>query len=188
MEAYQVIAQVCAHVTQTNMDAAAELLKQEYPFEPITKSSRQYTPKQMTKIFIRDGFIDRYRGNKLIFPPTLRILSHYFHNEFPYHKNGKMSEGHIAYWELFPTIDHVEPVARGGKDTQENWVCCSMLTNSIKANWRLADIGWQLLPCGDFASWDGMLHWYLDQYKKMPHLASQPYFKTWYNAAMQNLP
>jgi len=63
----------------------------------------------MTRIFARDGFIDRYRGSRLIFPPVLRLLSLYLPKEFPYHKNGKMTEGHMAYWELFPTVDHVVP-------------------------------------------------------------------------------
>ena len=56
-----------------------------------------------------------------------------------------MSEGHMAYWELFPTIDHILPVARGGLDSEENLVCCSMLTNSIKSNWTLEQLQWQLL-------------------------------------------
>jgi len=43
----------------------------------------------MTRIFARDGFIDRYRGSRLIFPAALRLLSHYLPAEFPFHKNGK---------------------------------------------------------------------------------------------------
>ncbi len=34
---------------------------------------------------------------------ALRLLAIYLPEKFPYHKNGKMSEGHIAFWELFPT-------------------------------------------------------------------------------------
>jgi hypothetical protein len=111
----------------------------------------------MTRIFLRDGFIDRYKGDKLVFPPALRLISYYFPDVFPYHKNGKMTEGHIDYWELFPTIDHVVPVARGGQDSPDNWICCSMLTNSIKSNWTLGELGWELLPPGKPEKWSGML-------------------------------
>ncbi|MBW3043531.1 hypothetical protein CU304_02785 [Prochlorococcus marinus str. MU1415] len=51
----------------------------------------------MTKVFIRDGYIDRYRGTKLIYPPALRLLAIYLPEKFTYHKNGKMIEAHIAF-------------------------------------------------------------------------------------------
>jgi len=144
-----IILQACDLITSNSIDEAASAIRIGYPFSPSEKSGRSYTPRVMTKIFTRDGFIDRYRGTRLVFPPTLRVLSHYLPLDFPYHKNGKMTEGHLAYWELFPTIDHVKPVARGGADSEDNWVCCSMLTNSIKSNWTLEQLQWELLPPGD---------------------------------------
>ena len=54
----------------------------------------------------------------------------------------------MAYWGLFPTIDHIVPIARGGLDGEENLVCCSMLTNNIKTNWTLEQLQWQLYPPG----------------------------------------
>jgi len=139
----------------------------------------------MTKIFVRDGFIDRYKGTRLIFPPTLRIISKLLPLDFPYHKNGKMSEGHFAYWELFPSIDHVNPVARAGDDNEENWVCCSMLTNSIKSNWTLEQLGWDLLPSGNFSEWDGLMPWYIDQVDRDRSLLENPYLRTWHRVAVQ---
>ena len=130
----ETIERACRLIAAKDVAGASQIIATEYPFSPSKKSGRTYTPRTMTRIFAQDGFIDRYRGSRLIFPPVLRLLSHYLPAEFPFHKNGKMTEGHIAYWELFPTIDHVIPVARGGADSEENWVCCSMLTNSIKSN------------------------------------------------------
>ncbi len=141
----------------------------------------------MTKVFLRDGFIDRYRGTKLIYPPALRLLSIYLPDKFPYHKNSKMSEGHIAYWELFPTIDHVMPVAMGGEDQESNWVCCSMLTNSIKSNWTIEQLQWELLPKGNLEDWDGMIHWFVEQVKSDKKLIEVPYIKKWFNAALNSL-
>ena len=124
----------------------------------------------------------RSRGTKLIFPPVLRLLSHYFPLEFPYHKNGKMTEGHMAYWQLFPTINHVQPVARGGVDNINNWVCCSMLTNSIKSNWTLDELEWDLLPSGSVDDWDGMVGWFIKQTAEDPEVLVNAYIRRWLSA------
>ena len=179
----EIIKKACEHITADQPEAAAAEIRQGYPFTPFEKSKRSYSPLTMTKIFLRDGFLDRYRGTKLVFPPTLRVLSLYLPHVFPYHKNGKMSEGHFAYWELFPTIDHVDPVARSGPDSVENWVCCSMLTNSIKSNWTLEQLGWKLLPPGDLKVWDGLFGWFIQQVEKDSALLENQYLKIWYSAA-----
>ena len=182
-----IILKACDLLTSHKVDEAASVIRAGYPFSPSEKSGRSYTPRGMTRVFRRDGFIDRYRGARLVFPPTLRILSQYFPQDFPYHKNGKMTEGHLAFWELFPTIDHVMPVARGGVDSEENWVCCSMLTNSIKSNWTLEQLQWELLPPGDIKEWDGMMQWFLNQIDKDSSLLQIPYLKTWWNAAKASI-
>lgn len=179
------IQRVCEHIAAKDIAIAMQVLASEYPFVSIQKTGRSYTPLLMTQIFIRDGFIDRYRGTRLVFPPVLRLLSHYLKGEFPFHKNGKMSEGHIAYWELFPTIDHVVPVARGGTDTEDNWVCCSMLTNSIKSNWTLEQLQWKLHDRGDFKVWDGMIRWFLRQMSEDPNAPKTPYMQKWNSAAIR---
>lgn len=102
-----IIESVCQQIESGDLAGATRIISMEYPFRPVQKSSRQYSLPTVTRIFLRDGFIDRYRGTRLIFPPVLRLISYHLPNEFPYHKNGKMSEGHMAYWELFPTIDHI---------------------------------------------------------------------------------
>lgn len=95
-----------------------------------------------------------------------------------------MSEGHIVFWELFPTIDHLVPVARGGKDEESNWVCCSMLTNSIKSNWTLEQLQWELFPKGDLENWDGMFTWFIEQVESDEKLLKHAYIKNWFNAAL----
>ena len=182
-ESIQAIKQACKFISDGQIDEAAQHIGDNFPFKPLEKSARKYTPLQMTNIFFRDGFIDRYKGHPLVFPPSLRIISHYLPTMFPYHKNGKMSVGHIAYWQLFPTIDHIYPVARGGKDEESNWVCCSMLSNSIKSNWTLQEFEWELLSPGNRTNWDGMLSWYIDQVEANKTFLSKNYFKIWYNAA-----
>lgn len=111
---------------------AKSLIDGKYPFVKHTIFHRSYTINQKMKIFLRDGFIDRYTDEKLVIPGMLKVLSDYYPESSPYHKNSKMTEGHFAYWEIFPSIDHVIPIATGGVDAEENWATTSMLNNSIK--------------------------------------------------------
>lgn len=89
----------------------------------------------------------------------------------------------MAYWELFPTIDHVVPIARGGADNDANWVSTSMLRNSAKANWTLEELGWQLRPPGDFSRWDGLMGWFLEFIGRNPAHMADNYIKRWHRAA-----
>jgi hypothetical protein len=116
------LAEVCMAVDVGSHSAAARLLREKLPFEPIEKIERRYSKLEMMNIFNNDGFLDRYSGKRLVFPGTLRLISIYFKDEFPFHSNWKTSESHFAYYELCPTIDHVVPVTRGGSDSSENLV------------------------------------------------------------------
>jgi hypothetical protein len=89
------------------------------------------------------------------------------------------------WWELYPTIDHVVPVARGGVDDETNWVCVSMRTNAIKANWILDELDWKgPLEPGQLTEWDGQTQWCLDQLETHPELRSMdPSLREWERAA-----
>jgi hypothetical protein len=156
-----VIKRVCKALSDGDKDGAATTLRTEYPFEAPTFAGRKYKEIEATRIFTRDGFIDRYSGQRLIFQPALRLLSMILPAEFPYHPNWKMDQTHIAFWELTPTVDHIVPVARGGADDETNWVTTSMLRNSAKSNWTLDDLNWELFPPGDITKWDGLCDWFL---------------------------
>jgi len=43
----------------------------------------------------------------------MRLISLILPDDFPYHRNGKMSECHIAFWRDTASCDHVVPVAPG---------------------------------------------------------------------------
>lgn len=187
-EHHLTIEKICNHITFDDFNSAKSVINNDYLFVSLKNVGRNYTPREMTKTFLRDGFIDRYKGIKLIYPPVLRIISSYCPNEFPYHKNGKMSVGHIAYWDLFPTIDHLLPVAKGGADIESNWMTCSMLTNSIKSNWTLDQLQWKQLPVGNPQDWDGMIYWFIKQVERDNNLLNNKYIKTWFNAAKEVLP
>ena len=178
----EIIKRTCGAISSKDIDSAKKVISLDYPFLPLKNSGRRYSDFQKTKIFFRDGFIDRYSGDKLVFPPVLRILSKLMPEEFPFHKNWKTDECHIAYWELLPTIDHIVPISRGGVDNDSNWVCTSQLRNSAKSNWLLEELNWELHSAGALDDWDGMLTWYIAYIANNPAMLEDKYLKSWFNA------
>ena len=161
MNSANTLATVCKFLSQDEKADASETLKRELPFDPVQTTKRVYTSEQALAVFRRDGFIDRYSGARLVFPGTLRLLSIYFPDLLPYHTNWKMSESHFCYWTLYPTLDHILPVCRGGLDEESNWVTTCQVRNSAKNNSLLHEIGWSLHPPGDLSVWDGLQDWFI---------------------------
>jgi hypothetical protein len=159
----------------------------KYPFVAMRNERRGSSDWQKTRIFMRDGFVDRYSGERMVFPPVLRIMSSLMPKEFPFHKNWKTSECHLAYWHLLPTIDHVLPVSRGGADEESNWVCTSQLRNSAKSNWLLEELGWELKEPGRLQDWDGMLSWFIQFAERNPVVLDNRYILSWHKAARREI-
>ena len=178
---------VCKALREGSPDTAADLLRGEYPFAPDRVVERTYGPREATRIFIRDGFIDRYTGERLVFPPVLRVISMALPADFPYHPNWKTDVTHRAYWELSATVDHLVPVTRGGADDDSNWVTTSMARNSAKMNWTLEQLGWTLHPPGDFRTWDGLVGWFLDYTLVHPESLTNASMTNWCKAARAEL-
>jgi 5-methylcytosine-specific restriction endonuclease McrA len=178
-----VISDIANMILEDKEITAKEIIKNEYPHTYFEIEKRTYTMVQKMNQFIRDGFIDRYTGQKLLNPGILKIISHYFPNEFPYHPHWKMTETHIAYWELIPTIDHIYPIAKGGQDDEKNWVTTSMKNNSIKSNYTIDEIHWNLYPKGDIADWDGLTKLFLKLVEKDKGLLKDGYIRSWYNVS-----
>jgi hypothetical protein len=177
------LSEVCALLSSGNVDDAKALLQARYPFVAPELSRRAYTPHESMDVFVRDGFVDRYSGARLVFPGTLRLIHRIAPQEFPFQKNWKMSETHIAFWDLFPTVDHIYSIPRGGEDKPDNWITTSQLRNSAKANWTLEELGWQKHPPGSVSDWDGLSRWFLAYVKLHPEHLADPYLATWHRAA-----
>ena len=180
-----VVQRLLAALANGDSENARTTARAEYVFSSPSNAGRTYTPDQMMARFIQDGFVDRYSGNRLVCPGALRLLSRLIPIELPFHKNWKMSECHVMYWELFPTVDHIVPVARGGVDDESNWVTTSMLRNSAKSNWLLSELGWTLVPRGDFSKWDGLTKSFIDYVRNDTFPLSDAYIRRWYNAAVK---
>ncbi len=102
------IASVCSLLTEGASDAAVRVLNRDYPFAPEEITIRRYGPVESTRVFVRDGFVDRYTGARLVFPPVLRVISAVLPSEFPFHPNWKTTATHPAFWEVGATVDHLE--------------------------------------------------------------------------------
>lgn len=180
MERVQALEKAAQDILNGKMESAGEVIKTEYPFKKLISTGRNYTDKQKMAQFRRDGFIDRYSGQKLLNPGLLKVLSYYMPDEFPYHAHWKMEECHNAYWEFVPTVDHIYPVALGGADSEENWATTSMLHNSIKNNWTLEQLQWQLYDAGNFEEWDGLTGLFVELVDANSTLLEDAYIKKWY--------
>lgn len=181
----ETIADVCLSIECGDLVAAEAQLRLEYPFAKRPVSQRKYSDAQAMRVFTRDGFVDRYSGDRLVFPGVLRIISLNLPHEFPFQKNWKMDETHMAFWELMPTVDHVIPVARGGVDSEENWVTTSMVRNSAKSNWLVEELGWSVRTVGGEGSWDGLLTWFFRYVGSHEDLLKEAYVRRWFRAARQ---
>ncbi|MBO4438503.1 MAG: HNH endonuclease [Spirochaetaceae bacterium] len=178
----EILLKALEDLSQNKKENAVQCILNNYRHNFIQKDSRKMSDFEKLKIFINDGFIDRYTGKKLFFPNVLRILSMELGDVFPYQKNWKMSDCHIAYWEFLPTYDHIVPIARGGKDEPSNIVTTSQMMNSSKSGFLLEEIGFKIQPAGDMADWDGMIHWYLNYIKGKNIPLSDTSFKSWHRA------
>src|SRR6185295_1085945 len=177
------IAAVRAALDLGNRNEAAELLRSKYPFAPQPSRRKTLGPLRCSEIFVRDGFIDRYSGDRLIFPPVLRVLSALMPDEFPYHPAWKTDCTHPAYWEVGATVDHLVPVVAGGSDASENLVTTSMALNSVKQNWSLEHLGWKLVSPGRLCDWDGGLLWFLQFTAGHPDVVMGSTMQQWQRAA-----
>jgi 5-methylcytosine-specific restriction endonuclease McrA len=183
----EVIKAVCDALQREGAGAAKEVARHCCPFLPKARTLRQYRASDALRVFIRDGFIDRYSGQRLVFPGVLRLLSEILKEDFPFHPNWRTDLTHAAYWSLFPTVDHIGPVSKAGADNDQNWVTTSQLKNSAKGNWTLGELGWDTFPPGKFEEWDGLLGWFLDYVKAHPEHLRHPYLKAWYAAGVKCL-
>jgi hypothetical protein len=105
-------------------------------------------------------------------------------DDFPLRASSvKMANSHVAHWELYASVDHVVPVARGGVHEMDNWVTTSFMHNLIKSHWRLDDLGWELLPPGRLEEWDGMLGWFLKFTEEHPDTLALGGIRDWRRAA-----
>ena len=77
MEKIEVIEKAAQKLLSQNIAEAKALLETEYPFQKLSAQGRNYTDKEKMAQFVRDGFVDRYSGRKLVNSGMLKVLFYY---------------------------------------------------------------------------------------------------------------
>jgi len=108
-------------------------------------------------VFRRDRFLCRYCGAKTIPTPIMELLGGLYPDSFPFESsNWRGGVTHPAVLSRSPLVDHVVPGSLGGNWTDmENLVTACNPCNSIKADFTLERIGWDVRPIED-VDWDGL--------------------------------
>lgn len=177
-----ILENVCNVLTTGQVGDPADLLD-SYKFKSVPMQRKAITPCMAVRVFVRDGFIDRYSGQRLFFPPVLRVISARLgQDHFPFHSNWRTDCTHPAFWDLGATVDHLVPVSRGGKQELENYRTSSMRLNAVKSNCLLEELGWKEQPRGNVEKWDGLLGWFLEYVKANSELLDTPMIGNWYSA------
>jgi hypothetical protein len=81
----ETIEMVCEALEKEDTQKAGELVRSRYPFDPPVDRRRSFSKLDRTRVFLRDGFIDRYSGDRLFFPPVLEMISRSIPDDFPSH-------------------------------------------------------------------------------------------------------
>lgn len=185
----EAVARICDAISGDSPDDPAALARAELPFEPFERTRRSIAKPKQVSVFLRDGFVDQYSGMKLVFPGTLRLLSHLLPTAIPFHPHWKTAECHGLYWDLQATVDHVLPVALGGSNEMNNLVSTSMNNNLAKGHRKLENLRWKRQQPGTLLEWDGLLSWFMKYItdKDESNVLEQQFIKDWHSAAQQAL-
>lgn len=177
------IARVCDALTKQDVNSAKGLLREEYPFEPWAYKKVGSSKARAMRLFRRDGFIDRYSGRRLVFPGAMLLLSKYMPDDFPTYPNWKTDATHFAYYELWPVLDHVRPLTRGGSNDDDNLIITSAVMNGAKANFLLEELGWHVFAPSALSKWDGLTGWFMERTAADSAALDDDYIRRWHEAA-----
>ncbi len=149
---------ICNQLISGEVNSAKKQLLSEWPFKRLhDEPKRDNIPQsKQIEVFSRDNFTCRYCGKRTVFNGTLRAISIMLPDDFPYHPHWKWNNTHPAFWELTASCDHLIPVARGGTNNIDNLVTACYKCNSIKTNWTLEELRWELYKPAN-TNWDGLV-------------------------------
>ena len=184
------LSQVASRLTEQGAEQAAVLGKALFPWIESQTERAAVPPQRAFRIFLRDRFTDRYSGSQLVFPGALLAMGLLMPHAFPIHPTWKVSKSHEIYWELWPVIDHVQPVTRHGSNDDANLVTTSTRNNTAKGASLLSELGWSLRPIPEVPTgstpWDGLMGWFLDVVKAHPQLMDHSQLRSWHRAAVSS--
>ena len=205
-ERYEIIMDACLALSDEGKGASETVIRKGYPFDPQARPRLVPREKEapldrkveasdfwnedhasMMRVFARDGFMNRFTGELLIFPAVLRLLSKELPSVMPYQMAWKLGETHIAYYDLCACVVRLLPKSHGGSDVEGNLVTTTMPYVLARSDSTAEEMGWRLTREGYVDEWDGMSSWYVEYLKENPDLRNINYFNLWYIAAKKVL-
>lgn len=169
-EYVEVLSSVAVAIDKADLESARQLLspiagqRWHEPFKLAAKSEandapstakRSVTDRDKAATYIRDGFVCRYCGHRVIPLAVLVGISDVFPDDFAYHTNYKRGEIHPAFW-LAPETDHLLAHTRGGRSSIDNLVTLHAMCNLIKSDSYFEDL--PLVEHPDLTEeWDGLV-------------------------------
>ncbi|MBR1646843.1 MAG: hypothetical protein IJ685_08710 [Selenomonadaceae bacterium] len=176
----------CLALEAGSIDAVKKIIETGFPFSQYIKDEdKTLSEANQLKIFRRDGFIDRFTGQKVFLPPVLPILSIKLPDVFPNHPNWKRDETHQAHEMFNATIKKIIP----NRPADEfNLVTVSSKTKFVVANATLEDLGWKILSLEEIADirWDGMTNWFVNYVDENRDLLETSLIARWYKAVQNS--
>jgi len=170
---------VCEALDRGGTSAAQAALAARLPRRAAASTARVTFERDALRVWLRDGFLDRYDGARLAFPGALRLLSARLPEAFPFRPGEPWEASHPAWALLCATVDPVVPLERGGAEGPENLATTSVVNRARKAHWTLAELGWTLRPGGDLEEWDGLVGWFRATLAAQPELLRADGVRRW---------
>src|ERR1051325_5511023 len=84
------IREICRLFDKDELDSARRMARRDLPLAPATPARRNPSRSTLAKLWKRDGFVDQYTGQRLVYPGALRLLSALMPDELPYHPRWKI--------------------------------------------------------------------------------------------------
>ncbi|MEM0448875.1 MAG: hypothetical protein QW520_03520 [Methanomassiliicoccales archaeon] len=202
---HDAIMDICLTLSEDGEEEARKVLKRECPFNrrAVIKIPKCHCSPQdrkavamniwrgdltlKMKVFSRDGFINRFTGEPVIFPAVLRLLSEKFSMDFPFHEFWAEGEMHQAYYLTGACTALIIPQSRGGESNESNMLTTTFPFVLARSDLTPDEAGWRMTREGFVDEWDGMSSWYVDYVKENPDWRKINFFNLWYNAARQTL-
>jgi hypothetical protein len=201
-EKWETIMDACLALSDEGRDKCIQVIRKSYPFDPKAKPRQikgDGDPKRdgkaeaiscwaedhysQMRVFCRDGFINRFTGELLVFPAVLRLLSKEIPRDFPFQQYWRPDGTHIAYHDLGACTTVLVPLSRGGKKEEANLVTTTMPYVLARTDMTFEEAGWRLTWEGFVDEWDGMSTWYVEYVKDHEELRDVNFLNMWFNAA-----
>ena len=180
-----VLVHACLALEAGSVDAAKKIIERDFPFSRYVKDEKTFTPVEQMKIFMRDGFVDRFTGKRVFLPPVLAVLSNELPETFPCNPNWDRAKTHQAHEMFSAAVKKIIPSGLS-KDTA-NLVTVSALNKLSRGNATIEDLGQPLLTLDEIASsrWDGMTGWFVNYVHEHKNLLADNKIAAWHKA-LQN--